>query len=406
MIPIRFYLVYNKKNKLNKQGEALIQLVAYKPKSQLKTKRRFLSTEIYVAPGQWDKERNRIIKHPLESRLNMRLSSFMHSYQTKAIDILQRFGSCELIDLDRDAAADYNSFYEFIESEIGLSSKTKAKSTIVTYETTLGKLREFKTKMYFSDLTYKTIEGFDAYMNMQGLKLNSRAKHHKNIKYFINQALRKDIVLVKGNPYLKFTVRQGQPRPRTFLIKEEIEALEKIEFPPEEKYLEIQRDAFLFSCWTALRNESNRVLTLSMFDKRNGEYYLRTRSKKTSKYIDVPISKLFLDQNGLSKPNTMICSYEKLLKELYGQRYRNMPIFGKVANQTSNKYLKLIGKRAGLSKILTTHVGRHTFGTYMANKIPHHVLQALMQHSKISTTMRYVHLNEKMISDGLENVNW
>lgn len=406
MKPIRFSLVHNKKRKLNKHGEAVIQLVAYKPNSKRNTKHKYISTEIYVSPEQWDSSNNRVINHELEARYNIRLLKLMQQYQEKAMTIMNRLGRCELEDLERDAGSNYNSFYEFVEAEIEISKRTKAKSTIVTYNTTLTHLKEYKSQLYFSDLTFRTIEGFEGYLAMKSVGATSRAKNHKNIKYFINQALRKDVTLPNGNPYLKFKVKHGQAKPRTYLTMEEVEKLENLQFKPEEMYLEIYRDAFLFSCWTALRNESNKVLTLSMFDKKDGEYYLRTKSKKTSKYISVPISKLFKDDTGVSKPNSMILRYEKLLKDLYGQQYRSKPIFGNVTNQASNKQLKIIGKRAVLSKVLTTHVGRHTFGTYMANRIPHHILQALMQHSKISTTMKYVHLNEKMISEGLDNVNW
>ncbi len=406
MKPIRFSFVHNKKNKLNKHGEALIQLVAYKPNSKRKTKHKYISTNIYVSPEQWNSATSQVIKHDLEVRYNIRLLGMMKTYQEKVMHIMNRFGRCELEDLERDSRSDYNSFYEFVESEIEISKRTKARSTIVTYNTTLSKLKDYKSKMYFSDLTYRVVEGFDGYMTMQGLSLTAKAKNHKNIKYFINQALRKNIVFPNGNPYLKFKVKQGQPKPRTFLTMDEVALIEQIEFAPDEVYLEVQRDAFLFSCWTALRNESSKALTLSMFDKKGEEYFLRTRSKKTGKHIDIPISKLFKDDKGVSKPNAMILRYEKMLKDLFGPQYKSKPIFGNISNQAANKQLKVIGARAGLNKVLTTHVGRHTFGTYMANRIPHHLLQALMQHSKIATTMKYVHLSEKIISDGLDNVNW
>ena len=42
----------------------------------------------------------------------------------------------------------------------------------------------------------------------------------------------------------------------------------------------------------------------------------------------------------------------------------------------------------------------------MANKVPLGVLMKLLQHSDIKTTMRYVHINEKMIKEQLIKVDW
>jgi len=53
------------------------------------------------------------------------------------------------------------------------------------------------------------------------------------------------------------------------------------------------------------------------------------------------------------------------------------------------------GKRAGLSKRVTPHVLRHTFGSHLAMAgVPLPTIQSLMGHSAIATTMVYVHLTE------------
>lgn len=51
-------------------------------------------------------------------------------------------------------------------------------------------------------------------------------------------------------------------------------------------------------------------------------------------------------------------------------------------------------------------MGRHTFGTIMATKIPLATLQSLMQHSDIKTTMIYVNISNDMIDDSLGKVDW
>ena len=46
------------------------------------------------------------------------------------------------------------------------------------------------------------------------------------------------------------------------------------------------------------------------------------------------------------------------------------------------------------------HCLRHTFGTVMARKVPLPVLQKLMGHSDVQTTLRYVDVNEDDKRDG------
>ena len=52
MNKIYFRLVYNRKKKLNKSGNALIQVEAYRNRKKV-----YISTGIYVNPQQWDKLR-------------------------------------------------------------------------------------------------------------------------------------------------------------------------------------------------------------------------------------------------------------------------------------------------------------------------------------------------------------
>jgi len=81
-------------------------------------------------------------------------------------------------------------------------------------------------------------------------------------------------------------------------------------------------------------------------------------------------------------------------------------VFPNLSESKINRHLKEIAKEAGINKNVTFHMGRHTFGTIMASKIPLPTLQNLMQHSDIKTTMIYINMSSKMIDDSLGKVNW
>lgn len=407
MNTIRLSFKYNRKKKLNRQGEALVQIAAYQPKAASKTKEKFFSTGVYLKPHQWDDNNNVIINHPNEGRLNIRIHKLISEYKQKQVDLYNRFGKCTLTDLERDPDNSYISFYDFFENELKYWEKSKTKSTIRTYQDCINKLQEYRTVLHFSDIGFRFIDGFDRFMKSKGLKDTTISKYHSRLKCMIRSAIQKDYKFPEGNPYTNFKVKRGKPSPREYLNLQEITKLENLEFEPESFFLERERDKFLFSCYTGLRDETNRNLMFSEFEKGDDGYILKTVSNKTGKNILIPLSHLFPNESGLSKPELILEKYEKLNKELYGYAYQKHPIFSKVTNQQSNRHLKTIAERAGINKKVTTHVGRTTFACTMANKnLPTHVLQELLQHSSINTTMVYIHLTNQSIKQNLGQINW
>ena len=64
--------------------------------------------------------------------------------------------------------------------------------------------------------------------------------------------------------------------------------------------------------------------------------------------------------------------------------------FPKVAVQTYNKNLKRIADVTGITKRLTSHVGRHTFATWMLHEgVQLERVAKMLGHSKITQTQRY-----------------
>ena len=61
-------MVYNRKNRLNARGEALVQIEALHY-----GKRCYFSTHIYLRPSQWNERKRRVVLHPLAKELNWKL---------------------------------------------------------------------------------------------------------------------------------------------------------------------------------------------------------------------------------------------------------------------------------------------------------------------------------------------
>ena len=399
---IRFRFVYNRKKRFNKAGQALVQLMAYVPKSR---KRKYISTDVYLFPHQWNSKGSLVISHNLAAQLNWTLSDLKALYEKKVIDLLRKYDKCTLDDLSRDYTSGYLSFIEFYENEIIIAKQNRAYATIQTYYSALHKLKEYRSSVNFSDLDYRFIQGFDGYLNTQGLRQTVIAKYHKIIKRMISQAIKKGLIEI--SPYRSFPIKAGQPTPRTYLTMAELRRIEQLQFEPEELYLDRIRDGYLFSCYTSLRDESNKILTAKRFYKDGPNYYLKFTSKKTKKTNTLPLNKLFpIPGSKQSKPELILEKNIILNKKLYGHKYKDKPLFGEMTSQHRNRKLKVIAERALVHKHITLHSSRHTFATHMANKIPAHLLQTIMQHSSYKTTLAYINLSDKIIEDGLEKIDW
>ena len=116
-------------------------------------------------------------------------------------------------------------------------------------------------------------------------------------------------------------------------------------------------------------------------------------AKKTNKQLLLPLYKLYE-----RKPERIIQKYRAEVIFDCGL------IFHKYSNQYFNRTLKDLAARAGIAKKITSHLARHTFATHLASKVPIHVLKAILQHSKIETTMVYLHLSNKIVNDALDGV--
>jgi site-specific recombinase XerD len=79
------------------------------------------------------------------------------------------------------------------------------------------------------------------------------------------------------------------------------------------------------------------------------------------------------------------------------QEEEELPRFYHYADQYSNRVLTAMGQMLGIEWRIHWHVGRETFGTEFVRRGGNiTVLQKLMDHAKISITMKYVHVDADM----------
>jgi len=129
--------------------------------------------------------------------------------------------------------------------------------------------------------------------------------------------------------------------------------------------------------------------------------------QKTDKEIYLPISKLFPVPGQKSKAEVLLMKYYKIYEPIKNGG-RDERFFFKMSNQKLNEYLKDLADNCKIKKRLTTHYGRHTFGTILCNEleVPITIVKELMSHSSIEQTTKYVVVNDKVINTMLSRTKW
>ena len=160
MSQIQISLVYNRKNKLNKNGEALIQICCYQ-----NGKRTYFSTGIYIKPNEWNEKRTLINDYrddyeELNEEIDKQISELKDSIKIKK----QKGETVSLNNLKEiKEVGIYTSFYKFMQDEIekGLLKESTKKSQ----RRTLLVLREFRKELDFKDLNVSFLMDFERYLN-------------------------------------------------------------------------------------------------------------------------------------------------------------------------------------------------------------------------------------------------
>lgn len=386
---IQFSVVYNTNKRVNKNGKALIQVRAYQ-----NGRRKIFSTKLFVRPNQWSKKYNKVIDHPNELQYNAEIRRQLDGIEAYVLERIKRQGSITLDQLeDYFKYGDIESFTDFWIFELE-ADKRLEKRTKKNHKTALNYFLNFQKEVKFSELTYNLIHDFDTFLYGKGLHINTVYTHHKQVKKYINLAIKKDLIEPNKNPYLKFQVKTA-PTERIVLSQEEIATIEAMTFTRDNVHLDLVRDMFLFSCYTGLRFSDTCAVSYENIDQDKEGMILNIVAKKTTKQMLLPLYKLYE-----RKPEAIIQKYKEQVM------YERGLVFHQYSNQYFNRALKQLAKLAGIQKPVTSHVARHTFATHLASKVPIHILKAILQHSKIETTMVYLHLSSKLVNDALDGVDW
>lgn len=381
---ISYRFLFNRTNKLSKDGTGLIHIEAY-----LNRKRKYFSTGIHVLPSEWDDKRKRISRiHPNFGKLNLYLSQQIRSLEDQEIKLLTEGKEISLESLI--IGNQKHNFFELFEKFKNKHDVSRDRKNWINRAITY--LKEYDEKMTFEKFDYETIVNYNHFLKeKKNLSVNTRANHHKIIQSFLNHLLKSDIIT--KNPYVKYQIKTEKTK-REFLTSEEVERIEKVEtnIASTEHIIEVA-DMFLFSCYTGLRFSDVQSVKNTSFDYTDEGVFLSFKQQKTKQVLSrIPIHLLFEG---------------KALKIVEKYKSTEGFLFPRMTNQGANRILKIIQAFAQVEKTLTFHLSRHTFGTLLAKFCNDpYLIKDLMGHADIKTSMIYIHLNNQTTENKLKNVKW
>lgn len=275
MDKIKYRLVYNRKKQLNKQGTALVQVEA-----SLSQRKVYFKTNIYLKPEHWDRRTSQIIVHPQADDLNSMLFEFVLHLQGVELALWKR-GVPATLSLLKDAMKKNRpvnvTFPVFAKEYVQHSDRRE--STKENLYTTITVLQEFRPGLDFKDITYTFLKDFEAYLREKGNGVNTVAKHLRQLRTLINEAINQGYIHADAYPFRKFKIKQEKGR-HEFLTPDELRKLEKIEI--SDKKLRHVLDAFLFCCYVGLRFSDFCQLIPANFIRVNGKKWLHFKSIKTN----------------------------------------------------------------------------------------------------------------------------
>ena len=364
--------VFDRKKVATKEKKGLVQIEVCSER-----KRKWIGTGVKVYADQWDDKR-KVSARPDSLDLNMKLDLMMSNILEYVNSLIRRKVpfDFESLDVFLKNSSESDSFIDFIVRRTD-ERKDRAEGTIKHYRTLAKVLEDFGRINYFHDLTRSNITMFDDYLRSKGIKDTTVYGYHKNMKAYINEAIRFGII--SENPYMGLKINRGKSDKRKYLTYEEMRRMERCRIT--DPSVNRVRDLFLFQCYTGLAySDLYKFDFASDVERRGNKFIIADRRVKTNEDYFIVL---------LSPAMDILRRYDF-----------DLPV---ISNQKYNAYLKVAASFAKIDKSLTTHCARHTFAVFALNNgVPIEVVSKMLGHTNIKTTQIYAKVLNTEVERGFD----
>lgn len=290
--------------------------------------------------------------------------------------------------------------FPFIEQFIKDCIPVRKEATIKTYWGTYRKMQQFAEKLGVKNFEYKDItlewrSQFICFLQSKGVSRNTEGKHIKTVKVFMNEATERNLNINLAFRSKGFQ-KPSEDTQKIFLTMEKINKLADLDLSNNTLY-DIIRDYFIISCLTALRFSD----VIRIRKENIKENFIEIKTVKTGQGVVIPIAPLV--KNILIK---------------YNYELPKAP-----CNQVFNRYLKEIGKMAGLNdtiqvsrtiggikkteiklewELISSHVGRRSLiSNCILEGVNTSSLMVLSAHKSLRSFQSYVRISQQQNAEAL-----
>ena len=271
-----------------------------------------------------------------------------------------------------------------------------AQNTRLHYRTVVRRLLEFGKMVRWEQLTVDNIYAWDVWLRHQEVPLTKNQKaagmepqlisgdsvynYHKYLKSTINKAMKFRILAVNPYDQLKGVFKRSRRDVVDYLTEDQMQKVMSLT-PVPGSQAAMALDLFIFQMFTGLGYADTQIFDISQYRNIDGKWmHIGQRVKTGVPYVSqlLPPVVEVLERNGWQVP--------------------------KMNNQRYNQMLKAIGMVIGIEN-LHSHMGRHTFATYMlSNGAKIENVSRMLGHTNITQTQRYAKVLAKDVHDDFDKI--
>ncbi|WP_313100938.1 tyrosine-type recombinase/integrase [Epilithonimonas sp.] len=281
-----------------------------------------------------------------------------------------------------------NNFFKVFDEVLELKKPDLSDDTYYKYQTLRTRLKNFKSKIFVSEIDLALIKKFDNYLKNLGIGDGGVYNHHKCLKCIINDANRFKKAKIETPYGAGLFIIKSLKHKEIFLDKDEV--LQFKAYKTTNLLNQTVKDMFLLSCYSGLRYSDLHSLKMSDIDWENG--VITKKMLKTQHNIDIPLNK----------------QTRQLLLRHINNKKPNDKIFMEVSNQVGNRILKTIANACKINKQISFHVGRHTFASFLVNNnnVSLPLVSKLLGHVNMSNTLIYTNSHIGNLKQVMDNVHY
>jgi len=347
----------------------------------------------HIHPKYWDKNK-RIVKNSHE--FSELLNSLIHSKlaeASKTLITLQRDNndiSARQVRQEIVGPAHKITFFSLADDYLKELKEGNRHSTFSADKARINHVRRFvqSKQLRFQEIDESFLKRYASHLrNKHNLSERSVINNLITIRTLFNKAISMGAVSPKLYPFGKGKIKIKFPETKKIgLTIKEIQRIENlIDLTDEEEHT---RNVWLFSFNLAGIRAAD-VIKVKWSDIYDGR--LHYRMNKNGKLVSLALP---------PKIPVILESYAHLKRftddfvfpELKGVDETNSKMVyekTKWAVKKFNASLQSIANKAKITKKLTMHIARHSFGNIAGGEIPVQILQKLYRHSSVTTTMMY-----------------